>query len=113
MKKQLFGNDIVPACTYCSHSKKEGNTQFCDAHKVLKNGKAKKITSLQLKNCNFTGNIPESYANLPSTCNQLFINGNKLQGVIPASVQAHANWTKWKPETNILPQQEGFGLSLE
>jgi hypothetical protein len=76
-------------------------------------GKAKKITSLQLKNCNFTGNIPESYANLPTTCNQLFINGNKLQGVIPASVQAHANWTKWKPETNILPQQEGFGLTLE
>ena len=76
-------------------------------------GKAKKITSLQLKNCNFTGNIPESYANLPSTCNQLFVNGNKLQGVIPASVQAHANWTKWKPETNILPQQEGFGLTLE
>ena len=76
-------------------------------------GKAKKITSLQLKNCNFTGNIPESYANLPTTCSQLFINGNKLQGVIPASVQAHANWTKWKPETNILPQQEGFGLTLD
>jgi hypothetical protein len=37
----------------------------------------------------------------------------QLQGVIPASVQAHANWTKWKPETNILPQQEGFGLTLE
>ena len=37
----------------------------------------------------------------------------QLQGVIPASVQAHANWTKWKPETNILPQQEGYGLTLE
>jgi Leucine-rich repeat (LRR) protein len=72
-----------------------------------------KSLSLQLKNCNFTGNIPENYANLPSVCNQLFVNGNKLSGVIPAAVQAHANWTKWKAETNILPQQEGFGLTLE
>ena len=76
-------------------------------------GNAKKITSLQLKNGNFTGNIPESYANLPTTCNQLFVNGNQLQGVVPAAVQAHANWTKWKAETNILPQQEGYGLTLE
>ena len=44
MKKQLFGNDIVPACTYCSHSKKEGNTQFCNAHKVLKNGKCRRFS---------------------------------------------------------------------
>ena len=73
-------------------------------------GNMKKVTSLQLKNCNFTGNVPESYANLPATCNQLFINGNKLQGVVPAAVKAHANWTKWKPETNIFPQQEGYGL---
>ena len=76
-------------------------------------GNAKKVTSLQLKNCNFTGNIPESYGNLPTTCNQLFLNGNKLKGVVPAAVQAHANWTKWKPETNIYPQQEGYGLTLE
>lgn len=43
MKKQLFGNNIVPACTYCTHSKKEGDTQFCAAHKVLKNGKCRKF----------------------------------------------------------------------
>ena len=76
-------------------------------------GNAKKVTSLQLKNCNFTGNIPESYGNLPTTCNQLFLNGNKLKGVVPAAVQAHANWAKWKPETNIYPQQEGYGLTAE
>ena len=72
-----------------------------------------KSLSLQLKNCNFTGNIPESYANLPAVCIQVFVNGNKLSGVIPAAVQAHPNWSKWKAEVNILPQQEGFGLTLE
>ena len=79
-------------------------------------GNAKLVTSLQLKNCNFTGNIPESYGNLPSTCNQLFLNGNKLKGVIPAAVQAHSKFqatSGWKYEANILPQQEGFGLTLE
>jgi len=76
-------------------------------------GNAKNVTSLQLKNGNFTGNIPESYANLPTTCKQLFVNGNKLSGVVPAAVKAHANWSTWKPATNILPQQEGFGLTEE
>lgn len=44
MKKQLFGKNIVPSCTYCAHSKTEGSTQFCDAHKVLKNGKCRKFS---------------------------------------------------------------------
>ncbi len=43
MKKQLFGRNIVPSCTYCSHSKTEGSTRFCDAHRVLKNGKCRKF----------------------------------------------------------------------
>lgn len=73
-----------------------------------------KTLSLQLKNCNFTGNIPVSFGNLPSVCSQLMVNGNKLKGVVPAEVQAHPNWAaKWKPDTNILPQQEGYGLTLE
>lgn len=43
MKKQLFGGTIAPSCSYCSRSKKEGSTQFCSAHKVLKNGKCRKF----------------------------------------------------------------------
>lgn len=71
--------------------------------------------SYQLYNCNFTGNIPESFGNLPTAASQLFINGNKLQGVVPASVQNHPNWVnnKWKPAERILPQQEGYGLTIE
>ena len=43
MKKQLFGTEIVPSCIYCEHSKSEGNSQYCDAHKTLKNGKCRKF----------------------------------------------------------------------
>lgn len=66
--------------------------------------------SYHLYNCNFTGNIPESFANLPSGCKQLRIQGNRMSGVVPDAVRAHANWTTWKPETYIFPQQDGYGL---
>lgn len=76
-------------------------------------GNCKKLTSIWIYNCNLTGNIPESWANLPATVNQIRIMGNKLQGVIPAAVQAHANWSKWNAAKYILPQQEGYGLTTE
>ena len=60
MKKQLFGKNIVPACAYCSHSKMEGSTQFCDAHKVLKNGKCRKF------DYNPIMRVPHGAAPLPS-----------------------------------------------
>ena len=76
-------------------------------------GRCEKVTSVWFYDCNFTGNIPESWGSLPSTCNQLRIQDNQLSGVVPAAVQAHANWTKWNASKYILPQQEGFGLTLE
>ena len=66
--------------------------------------------SYHLYNCNFSGNIPESFANLPAGVKQLRIQGNKLEGEVPASVKAHANWNTWKPNQYICPQQEGYGL---
>ena len=78
-------------------------------------GNLTKLTGIQLQNCNFTGNIPVEWANLPVTCKTLMVYGNKLSGVVPATVQAHTNWqaaSAWKYETNILPQQEGYGLTL-
>lgn len=77
-------------------------------------GTLKKATGIQLKECNLTGNIPASFGGLEK-CGNLQLNGNKLKGVVPAEVQAHANWKsdKWKVATNILPQQEGYGLTLE
>ena len=78
-------------------------------------GTLKAATGIQLKECNLTGNIPASFAGLEK-CGNLQLNGNKLSGVVPAEVQAHPKWqatSGWKYETNILPQQEGYGLTLE
>ena len=78
-------------------------------------GTLKKATGIQLKECNLTGNIPASFGGLEK-CSNLQLNGNKLSGVVPAEVQAHPKWlatTGWKYETNILPQQEGYGLTLQ
>ena len=78
-------------------------------------GTLKKATGIQLKECNLTGNIPASFAGLDK-CGNLQLNGNKLKGVIPAEVQAHPKFlptTGWKYEVNILPQQEGYGLTLQ
>lgn len=80
----------------------------------------KTIKTIRFDGCNFTGNIPESYAKIPekqgSTATQLWLKDNKLSGVVPAAVQAHPNWqaTKlWKYSTNILPQKDGYGLTLQ
>lgn len=75
-------------------------------------GNCTKLTSVWFYDCNFTGNLPESWANLPSTCTQLRIQDNKLKGVVPAAVQKHANFEKWNAAKYILPQQEGYGLTL-
>ena len=78
-------------------------------------GTLTKATGIQLKECNLTGNIPASFGGLEK-CGNLQLNGNKLSGVVPAEVQSHAKWqatTGWKYEVNILPQQEGYGLTLE
>ena len=74
-------------------------------------GNCTKLTSLWLYNCNFEGNIPESWANLPATCNQVRVQGNKLSGQVPAAFRAHANWSKWKADQYIFPQQDGYGLT--
>lgn len=78
-------------------------------------GRCEKLTSIWLYNLNLTGNIPESWASLPTTVNQVRIMGNKLSGVIPAAVQAHAKWANWYGTNGqyILPQQEGYGLAVE
>ena len=76
-------------------------------------GRCTKVTSVWFYECNFTGNIPESWAGLPSSCTQLRIQDNKLKGVVPAAIQNHANFKeKWNPAKYILPQQEGYGLTL-
>ena len=69
--------------------------------------------SLWLYECNFEGNIPESYGSATTYLNQFRLNGNKMSGVVPAAVQAHPKWSTWTPAKYILPQQDGYGLTLE
>lgn len=75
-------------------------------------GNCAKLKNIYMYECNFEGNIPESWAGLPSTMVNVRVYGNKLQGVVPAAVQAHAKWSAWKPDQYILPQQDGYGLTL-
>ena len=65
--------------------------------------------SIQIHDCNLTGSIPASFANLPETTKQVYVNGNKMSGTIPAAVAAHKNFSNWRWD----PQQEGYGLTLE
>ena len=76
--------------------------------KPLVNGSTVTAPSLQLYECNFTGNIPESFAGLHEKTKQVFLEKNKMSGVIPASVIAHPNFSSWRWS----PQQEGYGLTL-
>ena len=43
MMKKLFGNNIVPSCVYCEHSKTEGEKQYCIKNCTLKNGQCRKF----------------------------------------------------------------------
>lgn len=70
--------------------------------------------SIRMENCNFTGNVPESWGNLPNVTGTLRINGNKLAGVLPNAFTAHPKYaasTLWKAATYIRPQQDGYGLT--
>ena len=75
-------------------------------------GNCAKLKNIYMYDCNFEGNLPESWANLPSTMLNVRVQGNKLQGVVPAAIQSHAKWSAWKADQYILPQQEGYGLTL-
>ena len=76
-------------------------------------GNCAKLKNIYMYDCNLEGNIPEAWGNLPSTMVNVRVQGNKLKGVVPAAVVAHPKWTNWKPDQYILPQQEGYGLTLE
>ena len=77
--------------------------------KPIENGSTVTAPSLQLQQCNFTGNIPESFAGLHEKTKQVFVQENKMSGVIPAAVVAHPGFANWK----ISPQQEGYELKTE
>ena len=82
-------------------------------------GKLKKLSRINISQTGIGGEIPAELGQCDALLQfmafktNLWLNGNKLSGVVPAEVQAHVNWTTWKPDTNILKQQEGYGLTTE
>ncbi|MBQ3418064.1 MAG: hypothetical protein IJH32_09580 [Ruminococcus sp.] len=41
--KKVFGNNIVPSCSYCEFSQTEGEKQYCTKNGTLRNGKCRKF----------------------------------------------------------------------
>ena len=76
-------------------------------------GRCAKLKNIYMYSCNFEGNIPESWANLPATMLNVRVYDNKLTGVVPAAIQSHPKFSAWKAAQYILPQQEGYGLTLQ
>ena len=74
-------------------------------------GNLSKLNTLNLSQNNFTGQLPASIASLASL-KTLNVAGNRLTGNVPQALTEHSNWSIWNPETNILAQQEGYGLQM-
>ena len=76
-------------------------------------GHLKKLFLIWLSDNNIAGSIPESIADLPEL-DGLVINGNRMSGLIPRKVFESDGWkNRWNPERYILPQQEGYGFTLD
>lgn len=78
------------------------------------------LVSVKLNSCHFTGGIPAEWGNLPVSCVDLQVYGNKLTDEIPLAIQGHENWTngKWDAykdsDTHFLrTQQDNVFLDLE
>ncbi|MGL5683653.1 MAG: BACON domain-containing protein [Marinifilaceae bacterium] len=70
------------------------------------------IAKCHLEGNDFTGNLPATIASC-QTLSSLKVSGNKLSGVVPEGITKHSQWTNWLPGVNILPQQNGFGLTVQ
>lgn len=68
------------------------------------------IQTISLRDNDFSGNIPTELASSRILAS-FACSGNKLNGELDAKIKAMANWSFWKPEINICPQQEGFVLT--
>lgn len=72
----------------------------------------KNLISLSLYGNNFEGNIPEALVDLPKLQSVILLD-NRLNGVVPQRLSQSPQWKSWNPEIWILPQQEGYILSID
>ena len=60
---------------------------------------------------NLTGGVPACFGKMPNLIG-LELYGNRLSGMVPVEVSTCANWERWAPDANIMPQQEGYVLTF-
>lgn len=61
---------------------------------------------------NLEGTIPEELGDLPLT-HALILYDNRFQGAVPRKLLQSPYWRRWNPEELILPQQNGYRLSID
>lgn len=71
--------------------------------------------SFRLDQNAFTGSVPETWSEMPilSSSFDLRIQGNRLMGEIPYTLQKHANYGLWEVDTYFRPQQNNVSLTLQ
>lgn len=72
----------------------------------------KKLEAFWASNNNLVGNIPIGFAELPDL-RGLIVRGNRLSGVVPREIVLLPMWEKHDIYKDILPQQEGYSLTIE
>lgn len=74
-------------------------------------GNCSALYYLVLDNNNITGSIPVEITQLDLGYSGLVVKQNRMSGEIPSEVLMSDLWEKLYPETNIYPQQDGYGFS--
>lgn len=76
-------------------------------------GNLKKLDTFWASNNNLVGNIPIGFAELPDL-RSLILNGNRLNGIVPREIVQLPIWEKYDDiYRDILPQQEGYNLTID
>lgn len=74
-------------------------------------GSLTNLYNLSLNNNNLEGTPPKEIGRLKNL-SSLYLSGNRFTGVVPVELTTLQNWSNFNPSSNILPQQEGYGLTL-
>ncbi|MDH6312701.1 hypothetical protein M2137_001476 [Parabacteroides sp. PFB2-10] len=76
-------------------------------------GALKKLSTLDLANNNFTGTLPISLSQMDGLYN-IYLQGNRLSGNISSEIVRSMPWKLyWTPSISVIPQQEGYTLTVE
>lgn len=75
-------------------------------------GNLKKLEVFWAHKNNLVGNLPIGLAELPALRN-IVVNGNRLNGVVPKEIVQLPTWDTYNIEYDLLPQQEGYGLTID